>query len=509
MAYRPYGPSVPLLRGYDPHRDLPMNHLARLVEQVVEQSLTPTSQPDTAGQPAFDPRLCAKVLVYGYSTGVRSSRQLQRMCEECLPYLYLTRGDTPSYHTLCTFRVEHSDLIETVWVGLFAIASEVGLARLGRITIDSTKMRADAGPEAVVKADEYDDVLRELRQILKEAQTADTNEATDAPGTTRLQKQVEPQQMRAILRRVRKQRSQAKHPPNEEVAPCVCEPGPLGPRMKPRIEAAIAAIEEAMDQESKHACLTDPDASMMGEGREKRVRECYSYEVAVDNGLLVAGQTCETGQDNSRLLPLIQAAQEHEEIPIVAVDSDSGYYSGDTIAFLIQEGLDVCIPTPHTACDLHRQQAIGTTRQSSTGSVVMDFDAQANHYTCPQGNVLSYRTTSTVKGQQMRQYRAQESCVGCPLRTACGNRPDSKHRTLSVGIHHEVLHAQQQRFADPQHVARYRQRAHMVETVFGCLRAILGYSRFMVRGKKRVAAESRLFTAALQIRKIHSCLSHA
>ncbi len=105
MAYRPHNPSVPLLFGYDPERDLPQNHLARLVERVVEESLPSKVASVVPGQPAFDPRLCAKVLLYGYATGIRSSRQLQRLCEESLPYLYLTRGDTPSYRTLCAFRV--------------------------------------------------------------------------------------------------------------------------------------------------------------------------------------------------------------------------------------------------------------------------------------------------------------------------------------------------------------------------------------------------------------------
>ena len=141
MPYRPYSPPEPLLFGYDPIRDLHPEHLVRLVERVVEQSLTTHSKPVRPGQPAFDPRLCAKVLSYGYATGVRSSRQLERQCQESLPYLLLTRGEAPSYRTLCSFRVDHSDLIETVWVGLFAIAQEAGIARLGRIVVDSTNMK--------------------------------------------------------------------------------------------------------------------------------------------------------------------------------------------------------------------------------------------------------------------------------------------------------------------------------------------------------------------------------
>jgi transposase len=538
VPFRSHPPPTPLLFGYDPVRDLPQDHLARLVEQVVEESLATSYRPNTPGQPTFDPRLCAKVLLYGYATGVRSSRLLERHCNESLAYLFLTRGDTPSYRTLCSFRVEHADLIETVWVGMFAVAEQAGMKRLGRIVIDSTKMHADAGPEAVVKADEYEAVLKELQSILNEAQATDTSEDNQAPGSTLLGKSVPREQMRDILRRVRKQQGQHKAsaskdkndpppaPPTQELpeAPKTQEPAPsptspmlseqatdtpierppLGPRMLARITTAIQTIQDAQKEQQKHACLTDPDARMMGEGREKRIRECHSFEVAVDNALLVVGQSCQSPVDNPRLLPLVEAARLQEPDGLVAVDSDSGYYAGDAIFSLLAEGLDVCIPDAHTACDLHRGVAIGTNRAKSAGSLEMTYDPTANHYTCPHGNVLAYQHTVANAGQQMRVYQAQSSCQECPLRGACGLQAKSKYRTISVGTHSQELRAHLGRFAEAEHVERYRQRAPMVETVFGCLRALLSYGRWMLRGKVRVAAEARLFTAALQIRKIHT-----
>src|SRR5206468_935653 len=86
-----------------------------LVYQVVEAAVRPAVRPSGPGQPPFDPRLCVKVLVYGYATGIRSSRRLEQLCAESLPYLYLTRGDTPSYHTLCTARTEQEVSIKQVW----------------------------------------------------------------------------------------------------------------------------------------------------------------------------------------------------------------------------------------------------------------------------------------------------------------------------------------------------------------------------------------------------------
>jgi hypothetical protein len=277
--------------------------------------------------------------------------------------------------------------------------------------------------------------------------------------------------------------------------------------MLPKIKDAIAALEAAQDEGLAHACLTDPDARMMGEGREKRVRECHSYEVTIDNDLLVVGQTSQSNVDNPRLIPLVEAAKKQEPEGVLAVDADSGYYSGDSVASLIEKGVDVCIPTPHTACDLHRGQPVGTTRTSTLGSVVFTYDQEADQYTCPEGNVLTYRKTSTNKGQDLRLYIAQKSCKDCPLRACCGNRPDSKYRNLSVGVHHDALYADQQRFADPEHIQRYRKRGHAVETTFGFLRGVLGYVRWMLRGAERVKAEAKLFNAALQVRKIHTCLT--
>src|SRR3989304_1038917 len=87
---REYGPPAPMLVGYDPCRDLPPDHLARLVEEVVEEALGPAPyRAPGPGQPAYSPRLCMKVIVYAYATGVRSSRAAwsgcaRRVCPTCI-----------------------------------------------------------------------------------------------------------------------------------------------------------------------------------------------------------------------------------------------------------------------------------------------------------------------------------------------------------------------------------------------------------------------------------------
>jgi hypothetical protein len=547
MGFRPYPPPTPGQVVRDPVRDLPLNHLARLVEQVVEATVPVPPRPPGKGQPPYDPRLCLKILVYGYATGTRSSRQLERLCCENLAYLYLTRGESPSYHTLCTARLQLQEALEAVWIGLFAIAGELGMKRIGHIVVDSTKLRASASPEAVVKRDEFEAVRRELQRILAQAQQVDEREDREGyPGQTQLAQSVPPAQMRAILRRVRKrlakQKRQArpakaaaaqeeaaasrpKRGKRTEAAPEASTPDAeeedagsasegdpeaplwLHPRMRQRVKAALAALAKAEAEGRNHLCLTDPDARMMPEGREKKRRECHSFEVAVDrgNGLLVVGQTSQEGNDNARLEGLVKAARAQEPLGVSAVDADSGYYSGDALGRLIEQGVDCCVPDSFTAADLHRGQGIGTTRASTFGSEIeLIYEAEADRFRCPEGNELRRLQQREWKGQELAVYRARRSCTGCPLAARCLMRPDAKYRTVKVGRYQKELAAAQQRFAQEEYQQRYRHRGEAVETVFGFVRGVWGYTRWLLRGEERVGCEGRLLRTAYQLRKVHA-----
>ena len=123
--------------------------------------------------------------------------------------------------------------------------------------------------------------------------------------------------------------------------------------MLPLIEAAVEALEAAQESSSKHISLTDSDAQMMKEGREKHIKECHMFEVAVDGEarLLVAAQSCQSQADNPRLTGLVELAKLHEPGGVVQVDADSGYYTGEGIAALIKSGIATCIPDSNIAGD--------------------------------------------------------------------------------------------------------------------------------------------------------------
>lgn len=218
MTYKPHPPSAPLLFGYDPDRDLPENHIVRLIDDIVETTVTVHKKASVRGQPAYDPRMCIKVLVYSYATGVRSSRLMERMCKENLPFLFLSRGQKPSYRTLCTARIQQGEAIKKVWLAVLVSASKSGSKRVGRIVLDSTKIAANSGSDCLIPARKMKSLLSMLEEIMREHAATDQVEETDYAGETVLDRSIDEVQMRDIVRSVTEyfEEHEPKVEPNEE-----------------------------------------------------------------------------------------------------------------------------------------------------------------------------------------------------------------------------------------------------------------------------------------------------
>lgn len=480
--------------GYDPARDLPADHLARLVDQVVDEAVPAQGERVGPGQPSYPPRMYAKVLIYGYATGERSSRRLEQCCEESLPYLFLTRGEHPSYRSLCRFRVEGKETLEAAWLQVFAVAARLKLPRVGRVVVDTSKLRANTSQELVLTAQEYEPVKAALQQALAEAEALDAQEAqSGGPPPTRTGKDLGRAQMRDIVREVR-----------AELAGKRACPAPvrMSRRMRRRVEQAIGTLEEAQEEGRTHLSLTDPEAEMMHGGREKQVRESYSFEAAIEqgSGLLVAAGVTRIGTDSGRLAPLLEAARPHlPEGKLEAVDGDSGFYHTNAIRDLLAEGVDVCVPDTRTAGMLHR----GQWREPA---VPMVYEPDLDQYRCPEGKVLAaVGTFAGNRGYEVTRYRVQGNCRECGRAEACFSKQAERweSKTLQRRTEPEALEAHLAQFREPQMQARYRQRGGWIEGVFGYLKGGLGFGRWLLRGERKVAQEGRLMALSYQLKRVH------
>jgi transposase len=131
---------------------LPADHLAWFILDVVDQlDLGPflaAYRADGHGRAAYDPRTLLAVLLYGYCTGVRSSRQLERRCHEDIAFRVLAANTTPDHVTLARFRVRHEQALAGLLVQSLRLCAAAGMVRLGIVALDGTKLAANAAAAA-------------------------------------------------------------------------------------------------------------------------------------------------------------------------------------------------------------------------------------------------------------------------------------------------------------------------------------------------------------------------
>ena len=162
---------------------LPQEHLARFIAELVDEHLDLTrfhaGYTEGRGAPPYDPRLMVRVLLYGYTTGARSSRALEKACVEDVATRWLAAGAAPDYRAIARFRRRHLSALGHLFVQALALCQAAGMVRLGRVALDGTKLRANASRRKAMSyarmsvkekilAQEVSDLLAEVEQIDKD-----------------------------------------------------------------------------------------------------------------------------------------------------------------------------------------------------------------------------------------------------------------------------------------------------------------------------------------------------
>jgi transposase len=467
MNYREYNPNQAQLFGYKPEDVLSEDHLAYLVDEMIENldlkkfyDLTPG-----AGNPAYDPRLMLKILFFGYATGVFSSRKLQQQCRENLAFIHLSRGQQPKFRAICEFRVRQQSHIKELFPQLLEIAKKLNILKFGRIVLDSTKIKANASSGRTIKADKYDEVLKSIDDYLANAQAQDCEE--DKVYGNEFTGQELPKDLRSKSKRLQ--------------------------RLK-------EIIEEAKSKNLDYVNTTDSEARFMKDSGINKIKPSYSIQTGIDkdSGLIVAYKTIDTPSDNEHLKPMVKEAEENTGIKPSAVDADSGYYSNTSIADLEKEHIDTCIPDSITASSLHKAK-VATNNELAVKYTQDDFkyDTQQNSYICPQSKILTFRreykaSRSKNIHKTVKEYWCKELCSSCPDATKCLTHSKVKHRILTVDPNHKTLLLTQEKFKQEEYRQRYRERGSFIERVFGHFKKNLKFTQFHLRSRARVDVETAL-----------------
>ncbi len=183
-GYRSYLPEQELLLPPSLRQWLDEDHLGYFVSDVVDQldlsAIHAVYEKERRGQPPYDPRLMTKLLVYGYCTGVFSSRRIQKRMQEDIPFKVLAAGNEPDFRTISDFRKIHIETLQKLFEQVLALALEAGAVKVGRVSLDGTKLKANASKHKAMSygrmIEKQQQLKDEVKRLLEQAEAADEAE---------------------------------------------------------------------------------------------------------------------------------------------------------------------------------------------------------------------------------------------------------------------------------------------------------------------------------------------
>ena len=328
---------------YDPNRDLlfppslsdwlPDGHLARFVSDTVDElDVKPLlkkyqGRKDGRGQLAYHPRMMLKVLIYGYSQGIFSSRKLASGIEDLVALRFLAAGNNPSHRTLARFRQENIKHFQNLFVQVVQIAVEAGLVKMGTLAIDGSKLKANASKHKSMSYGRMKSEDRKLKQeitkITRIAQGVD--EAEDAEFGPDFRGDELPEELRTREARRAKIRAAIKALEDEQAQED--EESGHGEKQK-KTGRGRPRRPDGVPPDKKQRNFTDPESRIMGSPNAGFIQG-YNGQIAVDGKeqIIVAARLTQCAADNSELIPMTIAAEENTDCYANRVLADAGYKS--------------------------------------------------------------------------------------------------------------------------------------------------------------------------------------
>lgn len=308
---------------------LPEGHLAYFISEAVDQldlsEIERAYRSDGSGNVAFHPRMMVKLLVYGYATGVFSSRRIARHIDENIAFRVLAAGQRPSHRTISRFRQEHIERFAGIFMQVVQIACESGMANVGTVAVDGSKFKANASKH---KAMSYDRMKQEEKRLKAEigalidaAESEDSLEdgkfGPDFRGDE-LPQELQRRQSRIATITAARKRLEAR---KREEAEKKSEDDDRSPK-------GGGGSGSAKPKDSDQENFTDPDSRIM-KTSSGGFEQCYNAQIAVDSSaqIVVAAEITQSAVDSKQLIPMVDAITEIVGAAPKLVLADAGYRS--------------------------------------------------------------------------------------------------------------------------------------------------------------------------------------
>ena len=424
---------------------LPEKHLARFVVEVID-GLDLSAMVGSyrgSGSASYHPALLLGILVYGYATGVFSSRKLERATYDSVAFRFIAANQHPDHDTIATFRRRFLKQIETLFVQVLGVAREMGVLQLGTVALDGTKIHANASRHSALSYEHATKIETQLKaevaDLLGKAEAADQADVPDGMQvpeelSRREKRLAEIARAKAVIEARAKQRHARERAEYEAMVEArEAKAAEAGKKPRGRVPQPPAEGPLPSDQVN----LTDEESRIMpvaGGGFE----QCYNAQavVAADSLLVVATDVVQAPNDKQQLEPMLGKLAElpGELGKVGGLLADNGYFSEGNVNACAAAGIEPVI-------------AMG--REAHYPSLAERF---------------------------------------------AEDPPPPENPTPVEAMRH--------RLQTKEGKKRYALRKQTPEPVFGIIKSVLGFRQFLLRGLDKVRGEWSLVTMAWNIKRM-------
>jgi len=396
-----------------------------------------------SGSEQYPPKMMMALLIYCYANGIFSSRRIERATHRDVAVRYLTGDTHPDHDTIATFRRKHVEAVGEAFLQVLQLAREIGVLKVGVVSIDGTHIHANASKNRNVRYDRADKLDKKLtadiEDLMAEAERTDRREDDDGQSlpqeiARRKALREKMQQARKELEHRARQRAEAQRADHEKkLADWEQRKGHKGRKPKPPKDTP---------DDHEQANLTDPDSRLMRKNKRTGYTQSYNAQATVDaegSQLIVGEHVSMCASDSGELEPAIASVSPEIGSPS-AVLADTGYVNADAWDRLEsgENGVELYV-------------AVG----------------RGNH----TQRTYDYRPTSSTDRPPVAMKDPRLLAMRDKLTTEAGRK-------------------------------LYSKRKHTVEPVFGIIKQVLGFRQFLRRGMAAVCAEWSLVCLAYNVKRL-------
>lgn len=325
-TYQRYSPDQAELLPAHVKDVLGADHLCFVVHEVVEAcdlSEFDQQEVDEGGQRPYDPRMMLKIWLYGFCVNVRTTRKLEQRIREDLGFRYLAGGATPDHKTLSEFHRRHREAITAMFTEVLMFLRRAGMARLGTVAIDSTRVKGSASPDRLLRQEKIE---KELRKKVEHWQ----RELDDDP--------------------------------DREPGMCV------GNEQISKLREQLRRLQQSGE---KRLSTTDPDARFVRD--KQRFVLGYTAEIAVsEDHFIVAQRVTQSKSDNQSLVPMLEQVERQGRERPERVLADCGFFSRESLLAMEERGIEAYVPDPGLAHELKTgERSLGIGRKTMSDPLLL------------------------------------------------------------------------------------------------------------------------------------------